>query len=64
MKVKCSIKFDAAKDAGAINGDMEIVKFWCKRSPELRPCGMVHGWVDKKRTCLRCKHLIQVVNEE
>ena len=64
MKIICDVKFDAGKDAGAINADMAIVKKWCKRSPDLRPCGLVHGWVEKERTCLKCEHLIRAVDED
>lgn len=63
LKIICDVTFDPAKDAGAIRGDMEIVKQWCARSPELRPCGLLHGWVEKQRTCVKCAHCKQAIEK-
>ena len=61
MRVVCALPFDVGKDAGA--GDMEKVKQWCREYPELRPCGLHHGWVEKARACRRCRECKQLIEE-
>ena len=60
MKILCRVRFDTAKDAGALNGSRDTVKEWCAKYPDLRPCGKLHGWVYKAR-CKKCRECERVV---
>ncbi len=54
IKIICKINFDVEKDAGAKDGDLEILKAWLTKSPYLRPCGKYHAWVEKTYCKKRC----------
>jgi len=68
MKIACRVHVDLVRDAGARPDNPEktpeqIVAEWCARSPDLRPCGLMHQWVDKRYCVKRCPNFKRSVEE-
>lgn len=63
LMIVCKYKYDPEKDAGALNGDEKIVDKWRKRSPELRPCGLAHAWVEKSFCIRKCRNCLKWIDE-
>lgn len=66
MKIRCRIPVDLGRDAGARDDDpdrsqAEIVRAWCERSPDIRPCGKWHAWVEKRYCAKRCRECVEIL---
>lgn len=54
IRIVCSLAFDPVHDAG--HADESTIRAACVAHPDIRPCGLYHGWV-VKTWCKKCEKL-------